>query len=99
MLPEVKMVLDRIAVKPAVIPDVSEGGILMPETMRKQLPTEGDVIALGPGALSLMGDRIPFTVQVGDRVTFEPLAVSQIALGDELLYIMTEDDVLAILED
>jgi len=96
MLPKVKMTGTNIAIRPDEIETERESGLIV-QTQRKELPTEGIVLAVGPGLITLMGERVPLTVEVGDRVTFEPLRCSRIGLGGDEIYILDEEDVLAIL--
>lgn len=98
MLPDVKMIGDMIAVRPDEISEERDSGLIVAKRVN-ELPTEGEVIAVGPGQWSLMGERMALQIKVGDRVTFEPLQVSKIARGEDQLYIMAEEQVLAILVD
>jgi len=73
------------------------GGIIIPDTA-KEKPTEGRVIAAGPGKRDDKGKMIAMDVKKGDRVLFSKYGGSEVTLeGDEVL-IISEDDVLAILE-
>jgi chaperonin GroES len=73
------------------------GGIIIPDTA-KEKPSQGKVIAAGPGKRDDKGNLIALEVAVGDRVLFSKYSGSEATLrGDEYL-IISEDDVLAVLE-
>lgn len=73
------------------------GGIIIPDTA-KEKPSQGKVIAAGPGKRDDKGNLIALDVGVGDRVLFSKYSGSEATLnGDEYL-IISEDDVLAVLE-
>ncbi len=77
---------------------VTDSAIYLPESS-KDRPKTGTIQAVGDGALNTdTGERIPLTVKKGDRVIFTSYAGTEVKLsGDELL-IMSEDDILAIMD-
>lgn len=90
---------DKILVKRAEAESKTESGIYLPESA-KDKPKEGQVIALGNGNLNReTGEYMPFTVKQGDRVIFSSYAGTEVKIDDEEVLIMTEDDILAIIED
>ena len=88
---------DKILVKRRGAEEVTKGGIVLPDTA-KEKPREGEIIALGDGARLDDGGRAEFQVKVGDRVLFSSYAGTEIKVGGEELLIMTEDDVLAVID-
>lgn len=89
---------DKILVKRAEAQTKTASGIYLPETA-KDKPKEGKVIALGSGHLNKeTGKYIPFTVKKGDRVIFNSYAGTEVKIEDEELLIMTEDDILGVIE-
>jgi chaperonin GroES len=73
------------------------GGIIIPDTA-KEKPSEGEVLAVGPGRLMDNGERRPMAVQVGNRVLFGKYAGTEVTLdGDELL-ILRESDLHGVIE-
>jgi chaperonin GroES len=77
---------------------VTDAGIVLPESAKDQQKT-GVVEAVGPGALNTdTGDRLPMTVKKGDRVIFSSYAGTDVKLDADELLIMSESDVLAIIE-
>ena len=89
---------DKILVKRAEAQDKTESGIYLPESAKDQ-PKEGKVVALGSGILNKeTGKYMPFTVSKGDRVIFSSYSGTEVKIGDDELLIVSEDDVLGIIE-
>ena len=89
---------DKIIIKRAEAQDKTEAGIFLPESA-KDKPKEGKVIALGNGLLNKeTGEYMPFTVKKGDRVLFNSYAGTEIKIDAEELLIMTEDDLLGVID-
>ena len=89
---------DKILVKRAEAQDKTDAGIYLPESAKDQ-PKEGKVVALGSGILNKeTGEYMPFTVSKGDRVIFSSYAGTEVKIGDDELLILSEDDVLGIIE-
>ncbi|MDI6732774.1 MAG: co-chaperone GroES [Planctomycetota bacterium] len=75
----------------------TKGGIVLPDTA-KEKPKEGKVIAVGVGKLLENGSRVSPAVKIGDKVIFTSFAGSEVKLDNKEYLIMSEDDVLAIVE-
>lgn len=89
---------DKILVKRAEPETKTDAGIYLPESA-KDKPKEGKVIALGSGRLNKdTGEYLPFTVKKGDRVIFTSYAGTEIKIGDEDILIVTEDDILGVID-
>ena len=89
---------DKILVKRAEAQDKTDSGIFLPESAKDQ-PKEGKVVALGSGILNKeTGEYMPFTVSKGDRVIFSSYSGTEVKIGDDELLILSEDDVLGIIE-
>ena len=89
---------DKILVKRADPETKTDAGIYLPESA-KDKPKEGKVLAVGNGRLNKdTGEYIPFTVKKGDRVIFTSYAGTEIKIGDEDILIVTEDDILGVIE-
>ena len=89
---------DRVIVKPAKAEEKTAGGIIIPDSA-KEKPQEAKVIALGTGKKGDDGKVTPFEVKVGDRVLFTSYAPQEIEIGDATVLLMSERDILAVLED
>ncbi len=92
-----KPLADRLVVKPLSKDEVSTGGIIIPDT-GKERPEQGTVVAIGPGKLKDDGSRHPMSVAVGQTVMFKTYAPEKVKLGDEELFVLSESDILAIIE-
>jgi chaperonin GroES len=89
---------DKILVKRDEPETRTATGIYLPET-GKERPKSGVIEAVGDGALNTeTGERIPLTVKKGDRVIFSSYAGTEVKLGEDELLIMSEDDVLAVID-
>jgi chaperonin GroES len=88
---------DKIVVKRLEADEKTAGGILLPDTA-KEKPRQGKVVSLGEGKRLDNGKRAPFQVREGDRVLFSSYAGNEVTVGSEELLIMTEDDILAVVE-
>ena len=89
---------DKILVKRDEAETKTTSGIFLPETS-KDKPKTGIIEAVGDGALNTeTGERIPLTVRKGDRVIFSSYAGTEVKLNDQELLIMSEDDILAVID-
>lgn len=89
---------DKILVKRDEAESKTASGIFLPETS-KDKPKTGIVEAVGDGALNTeTGARIPLTVKKGDRVIFSSYSGTEVKLNDVDLLIMSEDDILAVID-
>ena len=88
---------DRVVVKRIDAEDKTAGGIIIPDTA-KEKPSQGEVIAVGPGGRDENGKLIPIDVKVGDRVLFGKYSGQTVKVkGDELL-VMREEDLMGVIE-
>jgi len=88
---------DKILVQRLEAEEKTAGGILLPDTAREK-PRQGKILALGEGKRLENGSRAPVQVKVNDRVLFTSYAGSEIKVDGEEYLIMSEDDVLAIVD-
>ena len=89
---------DRVVVRPLAREEVTRSGIVLPDTA-KEKPQQGEVLAVGPGRVLDSGDRINMDVKNGDRVLFAKYAGTEFKLEDEELLILSEKDILAVMEN
>ena len=94
---KIKPLGDKILVKRSDADEITKGGIILPDTA-KEKPKEGTVIAVGQGRSLDNGERAPFTVKPKDRVLFSSYAGSEIQLDGEDYLILSEDEILAVIE-
>lgn len=91
---------DKVLVKPTEVEDKkSPSGIIIPDTLSKEKPEQGKVIAVGNGKWNEDGDeRIPLSVKVGDTVLFSKYGFDEVKIDDEEYYILSESSILAIIK-
>ena len=88
---------DRVVIKPTAREDMTKSGIVLPDTA-KEKPQEGVILAAGPGKIDDNGKREPMDVKVGDKVLYAKYAGTEFKIeGDDLL-IVSQKDILAIVE-
>ncbi|MEN6349155.1 MAG: co-chaperone GroES [Syntrophomonas sp.] len=86
---------DRLVVKIVeVAEEKTKSGLYVPDTA-KEKPQEGEVLAVGPGALNEKGERIPMDVAVGDKVIFSKYGGTEVKIDGEEVLIMSSRDILA----
>ena len=89
---------DRVVVKRIDAEEKSAGGIIIPDTA-KEKPSQGEVIAAGPGGRDEQGKLTPLDVKVGDRILFGKWSGTEVKIDGIEYLIMKESDVMGILEE
>ncbi len=92
---KVKPLADRVVVKPLDEAEQMRGGLYIPDTA-KEKPSQGEIIAVGPGKLSDEGTRLEMDVSVGDKVLYGKYSGTDVTLDGEEYLILRESDILAI---
>ncbi len=88
---------DKIVVKRMDAEEKTAAGIVLPDTAREK-PKQGKVLSIGDGKLLNDGRRVPHQVAEGDRVLFTSWAGAEVLVDGQELLIMSEEEVLAILD-
>jgi chaperonin GroES len=89
---------DRVVVKRIDAEEKSAGGIIIPDTA-KEKPSQGEIIAVGPGGRDEAGKLVPLDVQVGNRVLFGKWSGTEVKIDGVEYLIMKESDIMGVLED
>lgn len=92
---------DRVLVKPlekSEIEKKSAFGIIIPETVDKEKPGQGRVVAVGEGRFDDNGKLVPVRVKVGDRVVFSKYSPDEIKLDGQEYFILSESSILAVIK-
>lgn len=92
-----KPLLDRVVLKRVEEENRTAGGLIIPDTA-KEKPSQGVVVAVGPGGRDDDGKLIAMTLKEGDKVLFGKWSGTEIKIDGENLLIMKESEVLGILE-
>lgn len=93
----IRPLADRLVIKVIDDTEQTSGGIFIPDSA-KEKPQKGEVIAVGPGKALEDGKKAEMEVKVGDVVLFAKYAGTDVKLNDEMLKILSEKDVLGVLE-
>jgi chaperonin GroES len=88
---------DRVVVRRVEAETTSAGGIIIPDNAQEK-PIQGEVVAVGDGAMLDNGQRRALDVAVGDRVLFGKYSGTEVRLDGEDLLVMRESDIMAVVE-
>ncbi|HEX8807517.1 MAG TPA: co-chaperone GroES [Xanthobacteraceae bacterium] len=89
---------DRVVVRRIDAEEKSAGGIIIPDTA-KEKPSQGELIAVGPGGRDETGKLIPIDLQVGDSVLFGKWSGTEVKIEGVEYLIMKESDVMGVLTE
>jgi chaperonin GroES len=88
---------DRVVVRRIDAENKTAGGIIIPDTA-KEKPSQGEVIAVGPGARDDAGKLIPIDLKTGDTVLFGKWSGTEVKIDGKELLIMKESDIFGVVE-
>ena len=88
---------DRIVVTRIDAESKTAGGVIIPDTA-KEKPSEGEVIAVGPGGRDVAGKLIPIDLKKGDRVLFGKWSGTEVKIDGVEYLIMKESDIMGVIE-
>ena len=89
---------DRVVIRRIEGDEKTKGGIIIPDTA-KEKPSQGEVIAVGPGGRDEAGKLIPIDIKAGDRVLFGKGSGTEVKIDGQELLIMKESDVMGIIDE
>ena len=89
---------DRVIVRRVEEKKTTASGLIIPDSSTEK-PSRGEVVAAGNGRISADGKVIPLDVKVGDTVMFGQYSGAEITVDDEKLLVMSEDEIVAVIED
>lgn len=95
---KLKPLNDHVIVKAITENEVTKSGIIMPDTVDKEKPEKGEVVAIGSGKFLESGQRAPMSVKIGDKVMFKKYSPDEIKVDGEEYLVISESDIIAILE-
>ena len=95
---KIKPLSDHIVIEPISQEEKTKTGIFLPQTVEKERPEQGKVVAVGPGKVLSSGKITPMEVKVGDVVLFTKYSPNEIKVEDKEYLIAKQEDILAILE-
>jgi len=94
---KIKPLHDNVIVKPVVESETTKSGIVLPETVHKEKPEKGEVVAIGEGKILDNGQRSKMSVKVGDTVMFKKYSPDEFKIDGEEYLVISERDIIAIL--
>ncbi|MBU0597273.1 co-chaperone GroES [Patescibacteria group bacterium] len=94
----IKPLGDHILVRPKKEKEVTASGIVLPDTVDKEKKAEGEVIAIGPGKVLENGTRSQMEVAVGNIVLYKKWGGDEVEVDGEEFKIVSQEDVLAIIQ-
>lgn len=95
---KLKPLHSNVVVKPLELDETTPSGIVLPKTVDKDKPEQGEVISIGPGKILDNGDKYTMSVKVGDKVVFKKYSPDEIKVNKEKFLVISDSDILAIIE-
>jgi chaperonin GroES len=89
---------DRVVVERIDADAKSAGGILIPDSAQEK-PSQGEIVAVGPGGRDKAGKLIPIDLKKGDRVLFGKWSGTEVKIDEQDLLIMKESDIMGVLQE
>jgi chaperonin GroES len=87
---------DRVVVRRITADEKTKGGIIIPDTAQEK-PSQGEIIAVGPGGRDESGKLIPIDLKNGDKVLFGKWSGTEVKIDGEELLIMKESDIMGVI--
>ncbi len=87
---------DRVVVRRIEADTKTKGGIIIPDSAQEK-PSQGEIVAVGPGGRDEAGKLIPIDVKAGDRVLFGKWSGTEVKLDGEEFIIMKESDIMGVI--
>jgi len=88
---------DRVVIRPLKEDEVTASGIVLPDTVDRDKPMQGEVVAVGPGKMKDDGARAAMSVKEGDTVLFTKYAPDEVEIDDEEYLVIEEEKILGII--
>jgi len=93
-----KPLADYLIIKPISEEATTKSGIVLPDTIDKEKPEKGEVVATGPGKLLDNGNLASMSVKVGDKVMFRKYSPDEIKVDGADYLVIRESDVMLVIE-
>lgn len=89
---------NNVVVKGVAEDKTTASGIVLPDTVDKERPEKGEVVAVGPGKLMDNGNRAAMSVAVGQEVLFKKYSPDEFEVDGQDYLVISENDIIAVLE-
>lgn len=93
---QLKPLHDNVILKPIAKDEMTKSGIILPDTIDKEKPETGEVIAVGAGRTLDNGQTAPMNVKVGDKVLFKKYSPDELKIDGEKYLVISEKEIIAI---
>jgi len=97
--PKIKPLGNRVLIKAIAAETKTASGIIIPDTASKEKPQKGEVLAVGPGKITIEGKTLPMNVKAGNTVLFSKYGPTEIKIDGEEYLIAEESDILGVIEE
>jgi chaperonin GroES len=94
---KIKPIHDKVVVEAIAKDEITKSGIVLPDTVDKERPEEGKVVAVGGGRIE-NGQKVPMTVRIGDKVMFKKYSPDEVKVDGVEYLVISESDIMAIIE-
>jgi len=88
----------RLIIKPIIENEKTKSGIILPDTVDKEKPIKGEVLAIGPGKTLENGQREKIDLKVGDKILFEKYGSDEYKVNEEEFLVVEYDKVVAVIK-
>lgn len=95
---KIRPLSDRVLIKPVKEEEITSFGLVLPDAADKEKKMEGEVLAIGPGKMLESGERSKMDVKIGDHVIFKSWGGDKVEVDKDEYKILSQDDILAVLE-
>ena len=93
----IKPLHSNVILKPAKLEEMTKSGIVLPDTVDKERPEKGEVIAVGDGKVLENGQKSPMSLKPGDIVIFKKYSPDEIKVDGEEYLVIAESDIMAVI--
>jgi len=93
-----KPLFNNVVIKPLKAAETTKSGIVLPDTVDKEKPEKGEVVAVGSGKVLDNGQTQAMSVKVGDQVVFKKYSPDEVKIDNQEYLVLNESDIIAIIE-
>jgi chaperonin GroES len=95
---KLKPLFNNVIIKSSPKEEVTKSGIVLPDTVDKEKPEKGEVVAVGSGKVLDNGQVLKMSVKVGDQVMFKKYSPDEVKVDGHEYLVLSESDIIAIIE-
>ncbi len=95
---QLKPLNDHVIIEPITEDKITKSGIVLPDTVDKEKPEKGKIVAVGEGKIMENGQRLKMSVKIGDKVMFKKYSPDEVKIDGKEYLVIREEDIIAIIE-